>query len=167
MQEPRNLPKEEQWLSLVSRVSLKHTLFLKRGMLTSRGWRPICAYCGEPIMEEPEMHEAILSKGNVQGNFLAEEAINTEENCVLTHPGGKNLDSCHSKLHTKLGRERAIRHLLRYVTREKIIAWLDRMSGILRSETVYERMQEVIAMDITMTAERWQMTSTSRPPLPE
>lgn len=167
MREPRVLPKEEQWLSLVSRVSLKHSLFLRRGMLTSRGWRPICAYCGEPIMQEPEMHEAILSKGNVQGNFLAEEAINTEENCVLTHPGGKNLDSCHSKLHTRAGRERAIRHLLKYIPRERIIEWLDKMNSIMRSTEAYERMEEVNALCIIMAEERQGTWYPNRTPIPK
>jgi hypothetical protein len=166
MQEPKVLPREEELLSLASRVSLKHSLFLKRGKLTSKGWRPICAICGQPIMEQPDMHEAILTKGNVQGSFLREELLNTEENCVLVHPGGKNLDSCHSKAHTKRGRELAIRHLLRYKNHDQIIQWLDKLVPHFKSGIVYERMAEVLDMTDIISKERSNTTASSRVPRP-
>ena len=112
------------------------------------------------------MHEAILTKGNVQGSFLREELLNTEENCVLVHPGGKNLDSCHSKAHTKLGREKAIRHLLRYINHDQIIQWLDRITPYFKSGIVYERMAEVLDITAVVSVERHKMTSTSRIPKP-
>lgn len=130
-------------LSKVSRISLKISLSTKRGMTTSRGWRPICAICGEPIMEDPDMHEAIITRGNVQGNFLLEELINTEENCVLTHPGGKNLGTCHQLAHTREGREKCIMHILKYVPVAQVLQWLEQMSLKMKSSLPMERMEEV------------------------
>ena len=46
-----------------------------------------CPICGKPIQDSLEMHEVLLTKGDVQGAPDAvRERINCAENCVLVHP---------------------------------------------------------------------------------
>ena len=94
-------------------------------------------------MEEPDMHESIMTRGNVQGNYLLEGRIYTKENCVLVHPGGKNIGTCHQIAHTKEGREKCIKQILRYVPVSQVLQWLDGLSLEMKSTLPMERMEEV------------------------
>lgn len=150
-------------LSSASRALLKATLVSTRGMLTSKGWRPICAVCGEPIIGvDPDMHEAIVTRGNVQGNLLLESLLFVEENCVLVHPGGKNLGTCHLEAHSRVGRQKCIKHILKYISANRVLAWLDSLSKEMKTTFAYEKIAEVNAIWHEMPVDHRHITKIER-----
>jgi len=79
----------------------------ERGELTAGGWLPICPICREPV-SGPDMHEAIITRGDVQG--YGEEIrslIHVRENCVLVHSG-----KCHIEAAMEEGKRKCILQLL-------------------------------------------------------
>ena len=80
----------------------------------------ICPLCKRPIYDDPEMHEALLSKGKVQGSDY-EEFINSRYNCVLLH------SYCHRKILGVGGSEvfeELAWYLVGYWTFRKVRDWL-------------------------------------------
>lgn len=88
------------------RNELKSRLSRERIELYFGRYRPICAYCLLAINGAPDMHEVIITRGDIQGAPHLAPLIMVRENCVLIH------QRCHWKANTKTGMRRCIRHLL-------------------------------------------------------
>lgn len=109
------------------RLDLKFQLSRERAVFVPKyGMRPVCAICGKPIMESPDMHEGLITKA--QGPYLPSEVLNCRENCVLTHPGGKS-GVCHAMAHTENGYEYVAWHLYGYEGLDTIARFFVRARG--------------------------------------
>lgn len=85
--QPQSLGKSK----VIARNLLKLAIVSERKIFTPRGYYPICPICGQLISDDPDMHEALITKGMVSGNEYI-DMINSRANCVLRHhicPGGK------------------------------------------------------------------------------
>lgn len=93
--------------------------------MTSRGMLPFCPVCNKPITQGADLHEAILTRGNVQGvkTPTVRDFIYDRRNCVLVHPG-----KCHQIAQTRPGRVLCCRHLVQEEGKEEIIAWLEQIA---------------------------------------
>ncbi len=106
---------------------------------------PVCAICEQPIFEGESiaMHEAILSRGDVQGmSDEVKKAIMVKENCVLLHN-----DPCHlQEGHTKAGRQECINYLIRIEGREALIKFLEALAPHFKSGgLIHDRKQAIFA----------------------
>jgi hypothetical protein len=119
-----------------SRIQLKLSLFYGRSVITTYGLRPICAVCGLAIYEDPDMHEAIMTRAVVQGS---DADIMVKQNCVLVHPGGSS-GKCHSKAQTKEGRRLCIEHIIYYLGYNSVRQWIESLSEQLSPITIRERL---------------------------
>jgi hypothetical protein len=70
-----------------------------------------------------DMHEAIITRGDVQGNKRLIPLIMVVENCVLVCPGGGQ-SKCHLAGHTKAGQRILIADLLTWVEFTNVLRWL-------------------------------------------
>ena len=117
----------------VIRNSLKSELMHNRRELTIVGWLPICPICRHPA-QTPDMHEAILTRGDVQGLPIAQRAkIFVRANCVLVHPG-----KCHIKAATKEGTRKCVLQVLEKEGLAAIMQWLAGMESVLPQELLNE-----------------------------
>lgn len=105
-----------------ARLRLKTNLSIERTVFTARGYVPECAYCGEGIIGGFEMHEAILTRGDVQKSVYLKKYIHVRENCVLLHV------KCHLEAATKTGQIRCIEHLLKHEG-DRVLAWLEALKA--------------------------------------
>lgn len=114
-----------------SRIELKMNLQGER-RLAGRPGR--CAVCGEALTDSMEMHEVLLTKGDVQGAPApVKSLINSRFNCVLVHP------LCHPKAqHEHQAFMRCIQQLILYNGYEQVAAWLSNMGAILKGGQVKE-----------------------------
>lgn len=97
------------------------------------GFDPICAICNLPIRKSPDMHEVLITRGDIQGNrFDLTPMIMVPVNCVLVHPGGGQ-SKCHQFAHTKKGQEQAVAHLLTWQQQRDIENWLEIMADVMNS----------------------------------
>lgn len=113
------------------RLHLKLRISDMRGALTSKGYRPICAYCGHPIYEKGyDMHEVLITRGDVHGQPDLWEQIMVIYNCVNVHHG-----DCHLGAATEEGQRTCIIHLLYFIDFELIKRWLLLMKTRMRSST--------------------------------
>lgn len=101
------------------RLTLKATLAVDRGVLIQGGWYPLCAYCGRPMKDGFDMHEAILTRGHIRGNSSLQNMIMVRHNCCLVHHG-----NCHINAATRIGRRKMISYLINWESYPKIIEWL-------------------------------------------
>jgi len=124
------------------RISLKRLLFSQRSVLVKpslligferqfyntyryprKGMLPLCALCGKHLNGNGgEMHEALITRGEVMGTDLM-TAIMVRENCVILHP------LCHRKAHTSENRIKCAEYLLQWELKEVIDAWIERISA--------------------------------------
>lgn len=77
--------------NLTVRDMLKIKLIKERSQFTPKGFYPECPICGTPIFGAPDMHEAIITRGQVSGHDF-QNVIYSKYNCVLRHqfcPSGK------------------------------------------------------------------------------
>ena len=120
------------------RMALKQQLYRNRVTWTERGWVPVCAICGKVQGDGfMEMHEAILSRGDVQGMGLDTEYVMNECNCVLVHRG------CHIHANSKEATKSCIRHLLKFNGLEDILYWLRAVDERANSSLCKERIRLV------------------------
>lgn len=95
-----------------ARNALKLELAARRSVFVPKiGMRPVCGICDEPIIESPDMHEALITKA--QGTYLPSSVLNCAGNCVLVHPGGKT-GGCHAIAHTEEGYVKCAMHIYKY-----------------------------------------------------
>ena len=108
-----------------SRDLLKVELVSTRGSYSpGKGTHPICPICSLPITNAPDMHEAIITKGQTRGH-KEQYRINSIYNCVLrhhvcpdglgSHTGGVGGDDTF---------EKCVKHLVHWETEENVRAWL-------------------------------------------
>ena len=73
----------ERILLKIQLVSNRGTYF-RGNSLTKAGKYPVCPICKFPIAVDPDMHEALITKGMVRHNKNI-DMINSRFNCVLRH----------------------------------------------------------------------------------
>lgn len=110
------------------RNALKSRLARRRIILHAGKFQPECAICNLAITTAPDMHEAFLTRGDLQNSdhFVKVDAINGS-NCVLVHPGGNN-SPCHAMAATKKGQRIVVRHLIRWEGYVPCKRWLAKMN---------------------------------------
>jgi len=115
--------------STTSRLELKHTLIRERSEPIKK-MLPVCPICGEAIVGVPDMHEAFVTKKNIQGcPPTVGDFINSRYNCVLVHPG-----KCHQTGQTTEGRRKCAEQIVHYEGRENVTAWLDNFGKMMVSD---------------------------------
>ena len=72
---------------LSERDLLKIDLVSERSIFVpGKGRFPICPICRQPILGAPDLHEAIITRGQVAGTAKEKrDKINSRYNCVLRH----------------------------------------------------------------------------------
>jgi hypothetical protein len=78
----------------------------------------VCAICNEPINGGGDMHEALVTRGDVTKRPYLMYLIMAPENCVLLHR------ECHTVASTEMGQKACARHLLAYEGKERILTFL-------------------------------------------
>jgi hypothetical protein len=113
------------------RNELKSKLSRTRVRLHLGKYFPICAGCDGVITDsKPPMHEALLSRGDVQGSKdRLQPLIMVKENCVLMHIG------CHVYANTPAGQRNCIKHLITYEGYDVISDWLLEMRNHMITST--------------------------------
>ena len=96
-----------------------------------------------------EMHEALLTRGDVSGNLELTYDIMTGHNCVLVH-GDTN---CHKLANTHDGKRACVKNILKYNEYTLVMNWLGCMVRKMKSyppreainlvEEVYDEMQSM------------------------
>lgn len=107
------------------RRMLKASLSTNRGKLAAGGWYPLCAYCGKPMKYGYDMHEAILTRGDIRGNPELSPLIMVKYNCCLVCHG-----KCHIESATRDGRRKMIMYLISWEGYNNIINWLESIPTI-------------------------------------
>lgn len=64
---------------------------LRGKYIPAQGVNPICAICDQPILDDPDMHEALITRADVE-KMKDKDWIMHRCNCVLLH------HSCHMKI---------------------------------------------------------------------
>jgi hypothetical protein len=127
---------EELWLQ---RMRLKEELAVARTVFTVDGYVPRCSFCGKgiPSYNGIDMHEALITRGDIRGVKHLEEKIYTRYNCVLLHHV-----SCHVEAATKQGHRTCVRSLVA-LEGTAVLEWLYRMNLEMRSSQVDEQIRMV------------------------
>lgn len=132
------------------RRRLKASLKSNRGRLVHKKWLAICDYCGEPILRnEPDMHEAIITRQHVRGNPELLPEIMVKYNCVLLHHGW-----CHEQAMTDDGKRIIISRLIQNEGLEDIIGWLEIMEQNMITDTPTTMKRLVIEVNDEMQGVR-------------
>lgn len=93
---------------------------------------PYCPICGHAIKSlAVDMHEAILTRGDIARNKDLQLHIFVKENCVLVHHG-----SCHNEASTQDGKAKCIRQLIEMEGAKKIYIWLNFMKERMKNDTL-------------------------------
>jgi hypothetical protein len=116
-------------LSGKSRDLLKITLRLRRGVFSRKNGRkyPICPFCDKPLIDIGDLHEALISKGQIRGHAQS-SLINSRFNCIerhhdsggCSHTGGIGGDEAF---------EKAARYLAKWEGEKNVRNWLIEMCG--------------------------------------
>lgn len=105
----------------ISRIYLKVMLAASRGVyFPGKGRVLICPYCQKEIQGEPPMHEALISRKQVEKSPYA-DIIMSRNNCILP------CTECHSKMvgvGGDTGFEIAARHLVEKEGYDNVRGWL-------------------------------------------
>ena len=115
----------ENSYSVWQRNELKQHLIKTRIDLSTGGFGflPRCAICNKELKNGCDMHEALITRGDIRGQEHLLPFIMVEENCVLVCPGGSG-SKCHSTADTKEGQLVVIRHLLLHIPGKDILLFL-------------------------------------------
>jgi len=110
------------------RRRLKHILYTDRAGLYQGAVASVCPVCREPIRQECDMHEVLITRGDVQNSpDNVRMAVFARENCVLVHHG-----LCHQQAQHSLDSKRdCVLQLIDEEGLEKVFIWLDRVSGLM------------------------------------
>jgi hypothetical protein len=116
------------------RMFLKQYLASTRTVFTADGYKPVCAYCDEPIFDGMDMHEVLLTRGDVQGNSNSLTVLVMNEfNCALVHT-----IKCHIEAATKEGQKKCIHHLIKWAGKKDILFWLTSVAIVTKSSVAKE-----------------------------
>lgn len=112
---------------------LKITLRQNRGVFSRKSGRkyPICPYCNKPLVEPGDLHEGLISRGQVRGHTEVGQ-IFSRYNCVERHH-----DSPDCKHTGGIGGDEAFELCARYLAEwegeDSVRAWLTDMSVVFPS----------------------------------
>ena len=122
---------------------LKQHLMLSRARITEDGVFPVCPWCNEPINGNgPDLHEAIISRGEARGNkALLEEVTTSPYNCVLVHH-----DEHIDEGDTRENDDKAILQLLEHYGVNLILHWLHSIRPITKGRLVDDKIRRVEAL---------------------
>lgn len=125
---------------------LKQHLIRTRAEITLDGVYPVCPFCGDPIYpgrgDGPDLHEAIISRGESRGNArLQQEILTSPYNCVLVHHA-EHID----KGDTKENDDKAILQLLEHYGVNLIIHWLNSLKTMTKGRLVDDKIRRVEAL---------------------
>jgi len=80
------------------------------------------------------LHEAIITRGDIQGQPELEPFIMVPQNCALVHH-----PKCHLEGHTKAGQKIIVADIIDWETFDEVNAWLAVLSPLFRNKTlIYE-----------------------------
>lgn len=113
------------------KLKLKSHLRLRRQRIYGKCFLPECAYCGLGIVDGPDMHEALFTKGDVSGKESLIPRIYDRRNCVLVHPGGST-SPCHAGAQTKEGQLIVIKHLIKWEGLQDLREYVAMMDGFMK-----------------------------------
>jgi len=91
--------------------------------IPGKGKYPICPICKEIIRNDPDMHEALITKGMVRGHKKG-LLINSQFNCVLRHnvcPDGQKHDP---GVGSEEDYRKCLKHLIAFEGLQDITQWL-------------------------------------------
>lgn len=109
------------------RLELKYRITYKRRELINGALSVRCPWCERPILHEGgQMHEAIISRRDVQGNKELLPTIMVDANCVLVH------SACHIPADTEDGKIKMIKYLIQQEGINNILSFLN----ILQAEMI-------------------------------
>lgn len=121
------------------RRKLKQTLYKRRVEWTKQGYQPLCAICGEPPRGGAlQMHESLITRGDVQGNTELGYDIMTRYNCVLVH------SDCHEYANTEEGKILCAKNILKWEKYKSVRRWLGCMRGMMNSTIPTEAIRLLI-----------------------
>ena len=107
---------------------LKNTLYQQRVEWTKSGYQPVCAICGKPSTNGAlQMHESLITRGDVSGNKFLMEKIMVSSNCVLVDP------ACHEFANSEENKVACVVNILKYNRYDDVIAWLLEMNGYMKN----------------------------------
>ena len=109
------------------------------------GFKPRCAVCGKLLMSGMDMHEAIITRGDIMKQPSLTEYIMVEENCVLVCPGGGG-GRCHRAAHTKEGQILAIRQILTFLPYHYIQTFLIGLDAKMKGNQATEALALVLSI---------------------
>lgn len=113
---------------------MKLILSQQRATLSKGKFVPVCGYCGLPIHTGYDLHEAIVTRGNIRGNKSLRRFVMVRENSALVHHG-----DCHKMAVTEEGQEKVIRHILYYEGLEKVTKWLQELMPLMKTDLWAEK----------------------------
>ena len=122
---------------------MKQHLMLTRAEITKDGIFPVCPWCGEPIIQDgPDLHEAIISRGEARGNArLQQEILNSPFNCVLVHHS-EHIDEGD----TRENDDKAILQLLEHYGVNLILHWLYSLKTMTKGRLIDDKIRRVEAL---------------------
>lgn len=108
-------------------------LYQQRVEWTKSGYQPLCAICGKPSLNGAlQMHETLITRGDISGNKSLLSKIMVSYNCVLVDP------VCHEIANSEENKIACAVNILKYNNYDEVIAWLVEMSNCMRSNTPIE-----------------------------
>ena len=123
--------------SVESRNELKLQLLRERSILAAGSFAPICPICGHGVGFAMDMHEAIITRGDLSGSIY-QEKIMVAENCVIVHH-----ETCHSVAQTNTGQRRCIKNLLFHEGYINIHKWLIELDSCLKGNQALDALRLV------------------------
>lgn len=79
------------------------------------------------------MHEAFITRGDIQGHEHMASRIMVEENCALVHTG-----QCHIESATKGGQRKVAKHIIYWMGESSVLEWLDCLADDFVGTTITE-----------------------------
>lgn len=122
----------------ISRMQLKQDLMTSRTVFTKEGWKPECAYCGKPIMQGGEMHETIVTRGDIRMARHLHTVVMHRCNCSIVH------SECHQEAATKEGTQKVIKHIIKHEGKDAVLNWLYNMRVELRGSAEIDALIQYI-----------------------
>ncbi len=109
------------------------------------GFTPRCAICGKLLEQGCDMHEAIITRGDIMKQPSLSDLIMVEENCVLVCPGGGG-GKCHRKAHTREGQILAIKQILTFIPYHYIQTFLIGLDAEMKGNQAIQALALVLSI---------------------
>lgn len=128
--------------SIWQRNELKQKLIRTRIPMAIGGWGfdPICGICEEPLISGCDMHEGIITRGDIRGQKHLTPYIMVEPNCALVCPGGSG-SKCHSKAETKEGKIIIMQHILQFHPYIQVQAFLETLDEKMKGNQAQDALR--------------------------